>query len=807
MKSLIKLLAPAMGAMLMMSAAPCQARNTIMLGTTEYTVDTVFHAKVGPGTTQTRLSLNAGVHLDVYYLTVNVRTPGVSIRTLSGANKVAGNGRTSAMAQAHTHDGLHYFGGTNGDFYFTSGTATNGTSTVGTSTSAFTVDGEVFRTAASNYQFSYDVDGVARICRLDYTKGTATHGDATVAFKAINNTAPNNGVSIYTSKFWGSANQTSVAGNCAEVSAKLVDGDQFLAGRKYRMEVTSTSDDTGDMTVPDDGFVILGRGNAKDFVANLQPGDIVDFDNVTLTPDGTAIMPDCVVSGNPKNVGDGVNLDSEAERGDASDRHPRTGIGISADGNTIVMMVVDGRGASAGVPTGHLGDLLIYAGCAEGVNLDGGGSSTLYTEALGVRNHCSDGSERAVSNAVYAVLEAPEDSNVAEISFMDFAPTLPHMGLYTPQMLAFNQYGLCLDTDFSNYTLSCPPELGEIVDDGHTLYVTGSGCHALTATCGDAVATIAVVVDDASDAELKYPSIMVDRDHPYDIRLSSTVGSREVPLNPVAFEWSTTDADVATVDAAGTITATANGATTIVGRLGDIQLDQAVTVENPRAMAEPVFAAVDPSEWSCTTTGVKEASASTLKDGIAVDYTVSSTRGTKLIVNSKHQIYGMPEGLRIVINPGEAKITKFTVNLRPANSNDQTSLPYENLAAEDNDINIDLGEAFDLSDQGIWPIELVSFTFNIGDANKTVSHVEIPTIEALYASGDGVQATCADGQDVTFKLVGNTLQLSREAAHISVADLAGRVVASGSGSSLAIPAMRGVLIATADGASVKILTK
>ena len=53
-----------------------------------------------------------------------------------------------------------------------------------------------------------------------------------------------------------------------------------------------------------------------------------------------------IVSGNPKNIGGGVNLNSEGERGDASARHPRTGIGVSADGNTIVMMVIDGRGAS-----------------------------------------------------------------------------------------------------------------------------------------------------------------------------------------------------------------------------------------------------------------------------------------------------------------------------------------------------------------------------------------------------------------------------------------------------------------------------
>ena len=48
----------------------------------DYTVDTLFHAKVGPGTTQTQLRLEGPSPLNVFYLTVDVSTPGVSIRTV-----------------------------------------------------------------------------------------------------------------------------------------------------------------------------------------------------------------------------------------------------------------------------------------------------------------------------------------------------------------------------------------------------------------------------------------------------------------------------------------------------------------------------------------------------------------------------------------------------------------------------------------------------------------------------------------------------------------------------------------------------
>ena len=96
-----------------------------------YNVDTLFHAKVGPGTTQTYLELTRSSRLQVFYLTIDKRTPGVSIRSVCATDKVAGTEKTSTMATRKSKDGLIYFAGTNGDFYSTSGSATNGTSKVG----------------------------------------------------------------------------------------------------------------------------------------------------------------------------------------------------------------------------------------------------------------------------------------------------------------------------------------------------------------------------------------------------------------------------------------------------------------------------------------------------------------------------------------------------------------------------------------------------------------------------------------------------------------------------------------------------
>jgi exopolysaccharide biosynthesis protein len=88
-------------------------------------------------------------------------------------------------------------------------------------------------------------------------------------------------------------------------------------------------------------------------------------------------------------------------------RHPRTAAGIDAAGETLWLMVIDGRqdGWSVGVTLPELADLLIREGVAYAINLDGGGSSSFYYDPSGpgaaapaIENRPSDGGHRAVAN-------------------------------------------------------------------------------------------------------------------------------------------------------------------------------------------------------------------------------------------------------------------------------------------------------------------------------------------------------------------------------------------------------------------------
>lgn len=92
-----------------------------------------------------------------------------------------------------------------------------------------------------------------------------------------------------------------------------------------------------------------------------------------------------------------------------NDRHPRTAVGKKANG-TIILLTVDGRAKeAAGMSIPELQKLMRWLGCTEALNLDGGGSTTLYIKEQpenGVVNYPTDNKqfdhagEREVANAI-----------------------------------------------------------------------------------------------------------------------------------------------------------------------------------------------------------------------------------------------------------------------------------------------------------------------------------------------------------------------------------------------------------------------
>lgn len=117
-----------------------------------------------------------------------------------------------------------------------------------------------------------------------------------------------------------------------------------------------------------------------------------------------------LVGGWPRLVKDGISLiksDSTIEgvfTRFSKVKHPRTGIGISKDSTTIYFVTVDGRQeSSSGMALEEFAELMIEQGIYQGLNFDGGGSTTMVINNKVVNNPSDQTGERKVGNCIMLI--------------------------------------------------------------------------------------------------------------------------------------------------------------------------------------------------------------------------------------------------------------------------------------------------------------------------------------------------------------------------------------------------------------------
>ncbi len=101
--------------------------------------------------------------------------------------------------------------------------------------------------------------------------------------------------------------------------------------------------------------------------------------------------------------------------------HPRTAVGVSKDGNTFYWLVIDGRQPdySEGATTRDVGIWLARLGAREGLNLDGGGSTTMVLQQPG-------GSARIMNRPIHNGVPGTERINGSHLGV--FADALAETG-------------------------------------------------------------------------------------------------------------------------------------------------------------------------------------------------------------------------------------------------------------------------------------------------------------------------------------------------------------------------------------------
>jgi len=688
--------------------------QTINIEGTDYKIDTLENHQVGPGTQYMSLRLTAGgsKRLDVFFLQADVTNPYIEIHAAIGRDSIYGGEAPSSLAKRKSKEGLFYFAGTNGDFYDT------GATYAGYPVSGNMIDGEIAKIPGDRRVYACDAEKKSYIGMMSYA-GKVTFGAENWTINSINHVRETNNLKLY-NQYNGKYTHTNQYGT--EVEIELTGGDTWGVNRTLHAKVTKIEKNIGNMAIPKGKAVLSGHGTSADKLNTLSVGDEIEL-NLNLTMEGGINADFTQMTG-------GDNYAKIIENGNVvttnfwNELHPRTGLGYSQTGDTVVFCVVDGRSLSNGCTTRVLGTIMRSAGAWTAFNMDGGGSSAMYVaEYDGPVNRVSDGYERAVANSIFVVSTAPTDNEIGIIKPYKAAVSLPTYSQYIPHFYGYNRYGTLLDSDLQGVVLSCPASLGTI--EGDKFIATGNTSGNITATYnGSVVATIAVEIIAVSEIKIRLDSVIVDNRSDYPIEVLAVTAQGNVSVVPDALSWAGEKANICSWDY-GVIKAKNNGKNMLYGQIGDIKDSILVSVEIPSAQTI-TGDSLKPADWTLSASSFLNAQLNrsnlpaAWEWGAGVNFVHTEGRSPFIKLTNQRSFYGLPDTVKIVMNIGDLSISRAIFTFR-ANNATATVTKELNVFEKNTDFSLDfpVDQLFDASDRAIYPIWFESVYFYLDASSNT----------------------------------------------------------------------------------------
>jgi hypothetical protein len=219
--------------------------------------------------------------------------------------------------------------------------------------------------------------------------------DASVEIAGVDTTRQRNKLMLFTPAYH--AHTDTAAGGL----------EWILEGTPLRVAGTPLS--TGKTPIPKGGFVLsFGGSRAPAPLTSLRQGTRVELETRYTPLDGRSdewAAADDIVGGAGLLARDGVFVadwgPEKLASGFAVTRHPRTIIGTHPDGS-VWLVTVDGRQPqlSAGMSLVEVREFARRLGLANAVNLDGGGSTTMWVRDRVVNSPSDASGPRKVSDAL-----------------------------------------------------------------------------------------------------------------------------------------------------------------------------------------------------------------------------------------------------------------------------------------------------------------------------------------------------------------------------------------------------------------------
>ncbi len=475
---------------------------------------------------------------------------------------------------------------------------------------------------------------------------------------------------------------------------------------------------TGGTVITSGTGVLQGRGTGATALSQLNIGDTFTMSLGVISTNDENLHPDIMqmVTGNALILKDGVQTARNTNEAYNNQNYPRTVLATNAARNKFWMMVAE----KPGMFSADMCAILQQCGATEAAGLDGGGSAQMCIGGT-VINTTTDGAPRQVANSIWVFSTAPDDTVVTRIVPSATNIELPFYGTLQMQFMAYNQYGVLLNKDLQGVQLTCDPAAGYIDNNG--LFVcTGEG--DITATYGNAQATVHVTVKQGTDISIRLDSVLLSDDTNYAVEVYGIINSEKTPLQPKALSWTTKDATVCSVTQEGVINGVSNGYCWVYGTLGNKTDSLLVRVEIPEH--KPLAWCTDFTSDKMQITGSNSAwnTQVVLQDDNKTAVTIHFTggRGANLKIKPATPLYSLPDYVELRYEPADFPIQKINATLYANNSSklyNYTSTSNTPDQANRLVINIDslLGNPDDIA---VYPVRLgyISFLLDVNAEQK-----------------------------------------------------------------------------------------
>jgi hypothetical protein len=595
--------------------------------------DSLDSILIGPGVTHYHHIIDSGPW-NINIIKIDIQNPWLKFQSVKAGDKLMAFEKTSSMAARNDFEEHKVVAAVNGDFYNTS---------TGEQVGTQIASGELLKVAGNWLSVAFDVYKNPMIGLQDFS-GFVITNDSIRNISGINKIR-NTSELIFYNSFMGNTTSTNQFGT----EVRVIPIDNWLVNDTIRCIVDTVVSGIGNMFIGTNNAVLSGHGISGTFLENnLFIDDTIKI-VLTLTP----ALPQLeqLIGGNTWLVQNGiVNPDN-------GDPHPRTSVGFNGDTTQFFMFVVDGRqpGLSIGMSYKELGDYMKTWGVYQGLNLDGGGSSTMVVRGVIVNSPSDIGGERSVSNSLLLISTAP----TGPLAYIRIKPKeLFVIGGSSVSLTAsgFDQYYNPVNITPGSLTWSCDPAIGTITQEG--VFTA-----AFDTISGYIYASVDEIIDSALVRLTKISHIILEP-NPVILQVGESQQmtataydnyNNIIMLQQTDFQWSVSD-DLGIITAGGYFTAVNIGNGEIIAEIDTITGSVPLTVGTSATVILDDFSDLS----GCTLTGIRVnmEQCSFVYDSTnfisppysgKLIYSLTTGGTSALYLNKEIQISGSPEKLSIQV--------------------------------------------------------------------------------------------------------------------------------------------------------------